>query len=420
MPLLIAINAVGLFVIMAAYQAYFVARCARLIERYRPSPTNESLPHVAVLIGMRGADPFLAQSLRNIANQEYPSFEVHFVVDSYEDPAWDVVQQVVRECDQSHLHVQVYEHRADCGPVNCTNSKVVQAARRLSDDVEVIAMADADLMAHPTWLQELVVPLVEDDGIGATFGNRWYVPPDARWGTLVRYMWGATAFVGMNVLGIPWGGCYAIRMSTVRRGDLIDQWAKIVALDCATPRLLAPQRLRVAFVPSLVMANREGCSLPFAANFIRRQLTWARLYHPRWAAVVLQAAATFAALTSSAAVGVYGFATGDALLLSLCVLAWLMFLVPRLLFLSRLENVVQAALQRQGTDARPMRLRNLLKLVLSGPLCHFVHFSSLLLATFVRRVLWRGIVLEVRGPFDIRAVETQVPLVAAVDGNTSV
>ena len=51
---------------------------------------------------------------------------------------------------------------------------------------QIIAFIDADTVAHPNWLRELVTPLL-DDQVGLTTGNRWYLPTGNYWGSLVRY-----------------------------------------------------------------------------------------------------------------------------------------------------------------------------------------------------------------------------------------
>jgi hypothetical protein len=168
------------------------------------------------------------------------------------------------------------------------------------------------------------------------------------------------------------------------------------------------------------MPNHEGCDLSFSANFIRRQLTWARLYHPRWAAVVLQALTVATCLTVTLFLLGRAAVVGDGTLAVWCVAAWCMFLVPRLLLMFQLEFAVRKVLARHGQVKRWMRLPYLIKAIPAGPLCHYVHVTSLLLATFARRVNWRGITLDIRGPFDIRAVGTTQQIVAAVDSHTSV
>ena len=74
----------------------------------------------------------------------------------------------------------------------------------------MVALLDADTIPHRTWLRELVAPLA-DPRVGAATGNRWYMPAEAGWAGLVRYLWNAAAVVQMYCYGIAWGGTLALK-----------------------------------------------------------------------------------------------------------------------------------------------------------------------------------------------------------------
>ena len=408
-------------VLMATYQAVGVLLFVRLLLRYEPDyPAHEDLPRVAVIMALRGADPFLAESLSCVLAQDYPDYDVHFVVDSETDPARDVVERAIRDCGANHAHVQVYRDERSCGPVNSTNSKIVQAARELDESYEVWVMADADLMAPPDWLRQLVGPLVNDARLGATFGNRWFIPSEGQWGSLVRYVWNAAAVVGMHFLSIPWGGCFALRASAARHGNLVERWSRIIAFDAASPRDLRQQGLELRFVPTLMMLNREECSLPFAQNFVRRQLTWTRLYHGRWAGVVFQAVTTVACVVGSFGLLAGSVLLGDSLTSLLALAGFFVFLLSRLVYLGLLELAVRKVVRRRGERLRWLTAGHVAKLIPVIFLAHFVQVIAVLLGTFVRRVKWRGLVLEVKGPEDIRLVRTANSSLSAGGSRTSI
>lgn len=193
---------------------------------------DDELPVVAVLMGMKGTDPFLLAGLKRLMQQDYPKYLARLVIDSRDDPAWKVAEQAVEESGFQDVTIEEFRDIPEHGIVNCTNSKVVQALRSLEDDdCEVVAMADGDVVANENWIRELVTPLVLDPGIGASSGNRWFIPKNSSAGALVRRLWGAGAASIMYLLSMPWGGCFAIRMTTIRNGDLIEKWARVAALD---------------------------------------------------------------------------------------------------------------------------------------------------------------------------------------------
>jgi hypothetical protein len=81
-----------------------------------------------------------------------------------------------------------------------------------------------------------------------------------------------------------------------------------------------------------------------------------------------------------------------------------MYMATLVILLGILELGVRRAIRAQGETTEPLRRTALLKLPLAAPLTQFVYLVAALLATFRRRVTWRGITYYVRKPFDVRVV----------------
>ncbi|MGL6193487.1 MAG: hypothetical protein ACRC2T_01540, partial [Thermoguttaceae bacterium] len=65
----------------------------RGINRYEyVRPTTPFTPKTAVLLPLRGVDPFLKQCLRKLFQQEYPDYTVFLIFDHYSDPAYSVAR----------------------------------------------------------------------------------------------------------------------------------------------------------------------------------------------------------------------------------------------------------------------------------------------------------------------------------------
>jgi cellulose synthase/poly-beta-1,6-N-acetylglucosamine synthase-like glycosyltransferase len=179
-------------VVSAAVQAWLTFWfIAALLRFRRPLPTDDQCPKAAIVLCLRGRDPFLDKCLAALLQQDYPDYRLHVVIDRADDPARGAVDQAVQQWG-SRLDVQVLtERRATCS-LKC--SSLVQAVRGLDESVEVVALVDADSAPHATWLRELVAPL-RSEQVGATTGNRWYMPQRAGWGAMFRYLWNAAAIV---------------------------------------------------------------------------------------------------------------------------------------------------------------------------------------------------------------------------------
>ena len=414
--------AIGFSVLLALLAFYQVVLSVGLVVCTRPRPpasiADGELPPVAVLMAMRGADPDLAEGLRRLMQQDYPDYELHIVVDSEQDPAWPIVQQIKEETQATHVRVAPLRDRADNCSLHC--SSLVQLAEELDDSRQVFVLADSDVVGHEQFLRELVTPIVAEDA-AATSGNRWYMPPEARIGSLVRYVWNAAAMLSMFWCRIPWGGTFAGRTSDLRESDLIDKWRHALAVDAPIYNSWRRVKSRSRFVPSLIMVNREECG--FRANFVfvSRQLLWSRLYQPAsfWFPVVAHAFVTSAALATAVGLAIVGLVTTawPAAAWSLGGLA--AYLVAMGLSLAMLEYRVRQVARSRGESTSWLSWKVLAKLLFAIPLTQCVHLAAVTVVLLKKRIDWRGVTYEIDGPYDVRLV-TDRPFETKTDSADSV
>lgn len=380
--------------------AGFVARLRRGVggrEGERPA-TGDAAPRVRVVLCLRGADPFLPQCISALLNQDYANFDILVLIDHPEDPSREVVEALVRGSGGRISIEFLAEHRETCS-LKC--SSLVQAIDHLDPEVGVLALVDADVVTHRTWLSELVGAL-RDPEVGAATGNRWYMPEQASWGALVRYNWNAAAVVQMYWYRIAWGGTLAIKTEVFRRSELRHRWANAFCEDTMMFRALRELGLRVEFVPSLMMVNRETCDLPGYFGWVKRQLLTARLYHPRWLAVLAHGIST--TLLLGAGVGL--------MLAALVARDWAAFywagggmggyLAAMVLLLLSMEIPVRQLVLDRGEPTRWLGFWRALQLVAAIPLTQVVYPLALLSVLAVREVSWRGIRYRIGGPWAIR------------------
>ncbi len=388
---------------LALYQSVIVLIFTGLFyRRPRTSPVDQELPKAAILLPLRGADPELADALRRLMQQDYPDYELQIVVDHQEDPAREVARQAVRELGATHVSIDVLNRKSNrCSP-QC--SALIQAAENVDDSSELIVVVDGDVMTHPTWLRELVSPLL-DPGVGIAHGNRWFMPRDGRWGSLVRYLWNAGAVVPMWMFGIPWAGSFAIRKSVLHESGLFGMWPKSIVPDAPALKLLEKLKLEIRFVPTLMMVNREICDLAFALDFLKRQMTWTRTYHPHWWPVLLHALVSAGVVVFPLVLFSYGLAAGRY-----GVAAWAGggvggFFLSMAALLMIAERGVRHVVRARGEETSWLSPVTLVKLLPAIPLALCVHLAAVLLATFRRTVAWRGVVYKISAPYDIRIME---------------
>lgn len=371
------------------------------LRRSRVPTSLSRYPFVSVLLPLRGADPELSASLERILNQDYPAYELRVIVDSAEDPAIPVVRAAEATAKPGAMHVSILAERTGrCSP-QCAS--LAQAVEELSDRTEVIAIMDGDVVAHPTWIRELVAPLL-DPSIGAAHGNRWYSPADAQWGSLCRYIWNAGAVIPMWVFGIPWSGTFAIRRDAANRIQLAEIWKKSLVPDGPCATALNRSGLKLRFVASLMMVNRERCNLSFALDFIRRQMTWTKTYLGNWPIILTHAFLLVTFLLASTGFALDGFWRRDAEQFLWGTMGILGFTLGSLGGVLCLERAVNKIVRRRGQPSMDWNLPAVAKLPLAGGLLLFVYAISLFLAHFRRTVTWRGVRYHIRGRHDIHVL----------------
>jgi hypothetical protein len=196
-------------------------------------PPAGSLPPVTIVVPVTRATPASAETLRLLAAQEYPSFELLIVAPDAESLTPGILPRSVKVV-----------LAGDVGPSSFLRAGG-RAARRGS---EVFAFAAPSGLVSPRWLRALVAPL-DDRRLGATTGFRWYTPdPPAFW-PLIRSAWNAVIAgrLGPGANGFAWDGSLAISKSTYFAVRLHEGWSDLAAA-------VRDARLYIAFAPGAMVA----------------------------------------------------------------------------------------------------------------------------------------------------------------------
>jgi cellulose synthase/poly-beta-1,6-N-acetylglucosamine synthase-like glycosyltransferase len=364
-------------------------------------PDNQ-LPKTAVILCLRGADAFLGNCLRSLLNQNYPSYDLKLVVDSPEDAAWKIATDTIRE--QGATNVQISPLKIVRNNCSLKCSSLVQAVSELDDSYKVIALVNADTIVHPNWLRELVSPLAHPK-IGATTGNRWYLPTGSYWGSLVRYVWNASALVQMWMYKIPWGGTLAVKTEVLHRTGLLDKWGQAFGEASMMRSVLGKHGLRVKFVPSLIMLNQEECDLPSLRYWLKRQLLSSRLYHPWWWAIVGDTVLTVLLPNTVMVLFLTALFKTEWDIVALCFGCFSSYMVGLLLLLLALEREVQQVIHFHGEPMAKLSPATIIKLFLAIPITQWIYSYAMISSLWMPTVKWRGVTYRVKGPWNIHLVE---------------
>jgi cellulose synthase/poly-beta-1,6-N-acetylglucosamine synthase-like glycosyltransferase len=367
---------------------------------YRGELPEAQLSKVMVVLCLRGADPFLAKCLQALLEQNYPDYELKIIVDSLEDEAWEIAAKVTKST-AIPVQIEPLHIRHQTCSLKC--SSLIQAVSDLDEDCEVIAFVDADTVVHPNWLRELVLPL-QNNQIGATTGNRWYVPR-GQWGTLSRYVWNVVAVGLMYSYQIPWGGSLAMKTKLLRKTSLLKRWEQAFCEDTMILSALQEQGLKLESVPSLIMVNQEECDLKSFGRWVSRQLLNVRLYHPKWQSITI-----------------YGTLTTLIPLLAIILLpttlltaqwdlaveissALVIYTTLVLLLILIWELEIRRRLKTRLESLPKLTIITILKLLLAMPLNQLVCVKAIAFSLLTRKVEWRGINYQIEGPWNVRLIK---------------
>jgi glycosyltransferase involved in cell wall biosynthesis len=388
-------------------QSVVVAGFIRALARFAvPLIPDERAPKAVVILCLRGTDPYLKDCIAGLLNQDYPNYKVRIIVDSAQDPAHRVLSEALKPKDYDSVTVENLTQPSGTCSLKC--SSLVQVVRSLDPSVEFIAQMDADIVAHRTWLRELATALEPAD-VGAATGNRWYMPQTLSTGSVVRYAWNAAAIVQMYWYRIAWGGTLAVKTRVLRESDMLDRLGRAFCEDTMQFEQLQKLGLRVAFVPSLMMINRENTSLGGFYRWVIRQLLTVRLYHPAWTAILIHGVVSTVVPLGSLGLLMVSLARGDSASASILGSAFALFVISLLLSLWGMVVMVNRIATSRGEPTKWIHgVGDLLKCAALMPITQLVYPAALAEAAVKRSTNWRGIRYQINGPWDIR-VEEYVP-----------
>ena len=365
------------------------------------SLSDNQLPKTAVILCLRGADPFLPNCLKALLEQDYPQYDLKIVVDSQDDPAWKVARDTVK--DATNVQISPLKIASTVCSLKC--SSLIQAISELDSSYKVVALVDADTVVHPTWLRELVTPLLHPK-VGATTGNRWYLSKGMYWGTLVRYLWNISAVIQMYLYGIPWGGTLAIKTQVIHQSGILEKWARALSEDTMLKDILAEYDLKVKFVPSLLILNREECTLPKLMNWMKRQLLISKLYHSQWLLVIIEAVFSTFLPNLILVLIMVNFLLAKWDIFAILLTCYSIYIFALLLIAIVVETSIREVISSRWLIPK-ITFATLMKTLIGIPLTHWFYGFALVSSIRTSKISWRNIVYRIKSPFNIHLTKYQ-------------
>lgn len=244
-------------------------------------PTPEFTPFVTIIAPCRGLDAGLEENLVALIKQDFPEYEVIFVVDDISDPAVSVIEKVRTASGSNAVPVPcklIVAQKAKNSSQKVENLR--EAVLHADARSEAFVFVDSDARPSKNWLRFLVAPL-ENDNIGAATGYRWFISNNHSFASEMRSAWNASiaSALGPNLnSNFCWGGSMAIRRDHFDRVNIREKWKGTLSDDFAVTRAMRAAGLPIVFVPQALTASVEDCSFTELLEFTTRQMKITRVY----------------------------------------------------------------------------------------------------------------------------------------------
>ena len=346
----------------------------------------------AVLMSLRGNDPSLRGSIEGALSQNYgDQYLVRIVIDHESDPSLALLEDL----QKNHPHGRRLNYSILQSPLKTCSLKchsLSQAAADLPPEIEYIALLDADVRPHRTWLAELTAPL-SNQGVGGVTGTQWFEPPvGAGVGTWLRSVWNGGATILTIHFANPWAGSFAMRRSDLNASGLVDSWQKSMVDDGPIRAAMQSIDKEIRFAPSLVMVNREHCTLSYTFRWAARMLTWSRLYEPTFWITILHASFSNVVMLINFAVlasGLIGWLPKAAIWISLVALIFAGIQCAAAFCVAR--SCVDASAKLRSENLSPLASRHWFwGFSLAAP-AHLMFGWGCAAALLTKEIAWRGI-----------------------------
>lgn len=387
-----------LFATFAVLQSLIALRGGFRFRRYfkdelKRSPSGFT-PFASVIAPCKGLDQGLQENLSALLKQNYPEWEILFVVESKDDPGLFAIEKVLAGLGSSVPITRI----VISGSAHDSGQKVQNlraGAAGVDPRSEVLVFYDSDVRPGKGWLRALVEPLAHDN-VGAATGYRWFVPVRGNLASHLRSVWNASiasALGESTKSNFCWGGSTAIRKETFDKLQVAEAWRGTLADDFSLTRVLRKAGLGIKFVPQCLVPSLEDCSFSHLLEFTTRQIKITRVYSPDLWKVVLFSNLLFTCV----------FFGGLGIVAARLALG-LPVLVPiALLIVIYVLGTLKALLRWNAaclvlTEYQKSMKSGLWAHLMLWPFTSALFLYNALAAALSRRIRWRGIEYELKSP----------------------
>jgi len=250
-----------------------LALLSLFVWKQRQTQSTSILPPVSILKPLCGMESHLYDNLRSFCEQDYPCFEIIFGVQSPDDAALTVAQQLQSEFQHLHIHIVVQQGH------DCINRKIGNLANMQQHaSFDDLVISDSSTAVSPNYLRYLAAGLNDEHtGVvtclyracpqGSFFSRLAALYMNASFTPSIMVGW----MLGMRDFGF--GATLALRQSSLNAIGGFAALGDHLADDYMLARLLRQQGLKTVLSPYLVDTIVHESSL---IGLWRHEMRWVR------------------------------------------------------------------------------------------------------------------------------------------------
>lgn len=252
-----------------------------MTDKYCSSETIDrsiTLPFLSVIIPVTGFSPLLEKNLLSFIGQNYHPYEILFVLQDPDDPAFPLIHRIARNRGDIKIIFAGKAHRC-----SQKNYNLLAGIDHAGERPDILVFCDSGHHAHPDWLKCLITPLLTQPDNSVSSGFYCIVCREHSIVTWGRALCVFAIQLARSVprLGLPWGGATAIRKEVFDRLAVVDIWKTNIIDDLSLASLLEKNEIPV-FIPSHVNVTTRlnDISLHSWNKWLVRQIAYLKYIYP--------------------------------------------------------------------------------------------------------------------------------------------
>ncbi len=254
------------------------------LARRRRMDNSVSSPHIQILIPIKGQLPGQEEILEGMFRQDYPHYDVTFILESATDCACVLVDRL---CARYPRGGKVIAGLA--GKCAQKNHNLIAGISNLRPETEIVVFCDStNAPPDPNWLARFSHPVRSGRAqVVTTF--RIFKPETDSVAAYCQTIYGSIMRFLASCIPFPWGGGTCILRKTLESLELVDDWSKTVVDDLVLGNALKKAGIETVMEPMCCLITPiKSQDIAGYLHFFDRQVMFPKFTNPGlWSMLVL-------------------------------------------------------------------------------------------------------------------------------------